>query len=101
MGRTIRILAFNSWQGLGIFLFTTKSRAALVSTWPPIQWIPGALSLGVKRLGVKLTTHLNLLPRSRVCGVIPPLPQYAFMAWFLEHRDNFTFTFTFTLLSEV
>jgi hypothetical protein len=25
-------------------------------------------------------------------GVIPPLPQYVFMAWRLvEHRDNFTF----------
>jgi hypothetical protein len=29
-------------------------------------------------------------------GVIPPLPQYASMAWSLvkkKHRDNFTFTF--------
>jgi hypothetical protein len=26
-------------------------------------------------------------------GTIPPLPQYAFMAWYLvKHRDNFTFT---------
>jgi hypothetical protein len=30
---------------------------------------------------VKLTTHLHLVPRSRMCGAIPPLPQYAFMAW--------------------
>jgi hypothetical protein len=37
--------------------------------------------LGVKRLGVKLTTHLHLMPRSRMRGAIPPLPQYAFMAW--------------------
>jgi hypothetical protein len=28
-------------------------------------------------------------------GAIPPLLQYAFMAWYLvKHRDNFTFTFT-------
>jgi hypothetical protein len=29
-------------------------------------------------------------------GAIPPIPQYAFMAWYLvkKHRDNFTFTFT-------
>jgi len=27
-------------------------------------------------------------------GAIPPLPQYAFIAWYLvKHRDNFTFTF--------
>jgi len=33
-----------------------------------------------------------------VRGAVPPLPQYAFMAWCSvkkkEHRDNFTFTFT-------
>jgi hypothetical protein len=29
-------------------------------------------------------------------GAIPPLPQYAFMAWYLaKHRDNFTFTFLY------
>jgi len=32
--------------------------------------------------GVNLTTQLHLLPRSRIFGVIPPLPQYVFMAWF-------------------
>jgi hypothetical protein len=27
-----------------------------------------------------------------MCGAIPLLPQYAFMAWcFVKHRDNFTF----------
>jgi hypothetical protein len=31
--------------------------------------------------GVKLPTHLHLVPRSRVRGDIPPFPQYAFMAW--------------------
>jgi len=30
---------------------------------------------------VKLTTHLHLVPRSRVRGAILPLPQYVFMAW--------------------
>jgi hypothetical protein len=37
--------------GLGIFLFTTASRMFLGPTQPPIQWVPGALSLVVKRPG--------------------------------------------------
>jgi len=48
MDWTIRVLGFDSWQGLGICLFTTASRTDLGSTQPPIQWVPGALSLGVK-----------------------------------------------------
>jgi hypothetical protein len=32
-------------------LFTTVSRMALEPTQLPIQWVPGALSLGVKQLG--------------------------------------------------
>jgi hypothetical protein len=43
-------------------------------------------------LGVKLTTHHRLVPRSRMCGAIPPLPQYVFTAWCLvKQRDNFIF----------
>jgi hypothetical protein len=42
---------FESWQGLGIFLFTTVSRLALGTTQPSIQWVPGALFLEVKWLG--------------------------------------------------
>jgi hypothetical protein len=39
--------------------------------------------------GVKLTTYLHLVPRSRMRGAIPPLPQYVFMAWCLvKRRDN-------------
>jgi hypothetical protein len=75
---------FDSQQGLGIFLFTTTSILALESTQPSIQWVLGAFSLGIKCLGgggVKLTTHLRLVPRSRMHGTIHPLPFYAFMAW--------------------
>jgi hypothetical protein len=42
---------FPGGGGLGIFHFTTASRTALGLTQPPIQWVLGALSLGVKRPG--------------------------------------------------
>jgi hypothetical protein len=44
---------------MGLFLFATTSRLALGLNQPPIQWIPEALSLGMKWLGLKLTTHLH------------------------------------------
>jgi hypothetical protein len=50
-GWPICVLEFDSRRGLGIFLFTTAFRPALGPTQPPIQWVPGALSLGVKRPG--------------------------------------------------
>jgi hypothetical protein len=51
VGWTIKVLGFDSWWELGIFLFTTTSRTALGPTQPSIQWVPGAFSLGVKHLG--------------------------------------------------
>jgi hypothetical protein len=47
-GWMVGVLGFDSQQRLGIFLFTTVSRIALGLTQAPIQWVPGALSLGVK-----------------------------------------------------
>jgi hypothetical protein len=79
--------------GLGIFLFTTASRTALRPTQPPIQWVPRALCLAVKRPGreadhspssaeikewVELYLHSPNMPSRRGAQ--------------LKHRDNFTFT---------
>jgi len=41
---------FPQW-GLGIFLFDTASGPPLGPTQPPIQWVSGAISLGVKPPG--------------------------------------------------
>jgi hypothetical protein len=56
LGWTIGVLGFDFWRGMGIFLFTTASRTVLGPTQPPIQWVPGALSLGVKLPGPE-TNH--------------------------------------------
>jgi len=40
---------FESRQGVVIYLFTTTSRPGLGPIHPPVQWVPGALSLVVKR----------------------------------------------------
>jgi hypothetical protein len=75
------------------YSFRTTFRLALGSTQPATLWVPGAFSLGLKRTSMKLTTHLHLAQRLRMCEAIPPLPQYSFMAWCLvKQRDNFTFT---------
>jgi hypothetical protein len=47
-GWTIGVQGFDCRRGLGIFLFNTAFRTALGLTQPPIQWVPGTLSLGVK-----------------------------------------------------
>jgi hypothetical protein len=48
---------------------------------PPIQWVPGVLSPGLKRgRGVTLITHPHLMPRSRMSRSYTPLPQSASLA---------------------
>jgi hypothetical protein len=57
---------FDPRQTPGIFPLTYASRPALGPTQPPVQWVPGALSAGVKRgRGVTLTTHPLLVRRLR------------------------------------
>jgi hypothetical protein len=50
-GWMIGALGFDSPWGLGIFLSTTASTTDLGPAQPPIQRVPGALSLEVKRPG--------------------------------------------------
>jgi hypothetical protein len=64
--------------------------------WGP----PSLLSNGYWRLfpqgksdrGVKLTTYLWLVPRSRKCGSLHPLPPclHGISVSWVKHRDNFT-----------
>jgi hypothetical protein len=53
-------LRFDPRQRQRIFPLTSVSRPALGPTQPPVQWVPGVLSPGVKRgQGVTLTTHTH------------------------------------------
>jgi hypothetical protein len=50
-----------------IFPLASASRPALGPTQPPVQWVPGVLSPGIKcGRGVMLTTHPHLVPRLRM-----------------------------------
>jgi hypothetical protein len=49
-----------------IFLFSISSGPALGPNQPPTQWLSGSLSLRGNGWGVKMTTHLHLVPRSRI-----------------------------------
>jgi hypothetical protein len=61
-----------------IFLFSTVSRAALGPTQPPNQWVPRAISPGVKR--PKHEAHHSATPDAKVKNgeAVPPLSH---MSW--------------------
>jgi hypothetical protein len=52
------------------FYFSALSKPTLGPTQPPIQWVPGSFFRG----GLKLTTRILLVLRSRKCGTIHPVP---------------------------
>jgi hypothetical protein len=73
---------FEFRQKLRIFLFTIASRQILGSTQPPIQWVPGVFSLGLKyqwreashsppsSAGVKNAWRYIFTPAIRLNGVV-------------------------------
>jgi hypothetical protein len=64
---------FDPRRGQRSFPLSSVSRPALGPTQPPVQWVPGVLSPGVKRgRGVTLTTHPHLMPRSWMSRTLPP-----------------------------
>jgi hypothetical protein len=87
---------------MGIFLFTTAPRTALRPTQPPIQWVPGALSLGVKWPGRKADHSPSSIAEVKNAWSYTSTPQYAFMEWCLVKHRDFTFLpFTHTNISRL
>jgi hypothetical protein len=89
MGWKIGVIGFDSQQELGIFLFTTTSRTALEPTQPPIQWVPGALSLGVKWPGREADHSPLSSAKVKEWVELYLHPHYTFMAWCLVKKIKF------------
>jgi hypothetical protein len=92
------VLGFDSWRGLGIFLFTTASRTALGPTQPPTKYVLGALSLRVKRPGREADhsppSSAEVKEFMELCIHLPNTPSWR-SAQFKKkrHRDKFILRF--------
>jgi hypothetical protein len=61
-------------------------------TQPPIQWVPWALSLGVKKKGREADHSLPTSAKVKKTLIHTSTPPYTFMAWCLvKHKYKFTF----------
>jgi hypothetical protein len=94
------------WSGVrvpgGVGISSPHHRVQTGSGAHPASYTMGTRSSfpGGKAAGAwKLTTQLNLVPRSRLCGSIHPLLQYVFMVWCSVKKKSTgtTLPFTFTL----
>jgi hypothetical protein len=72
-------IKYQNWQRK-IFLFSTASRPAVESTQPPIQWVPGALFPGVKRLGREADYSPPSSAGMKKIGAVSPLPHKSTLA---------------------
>jgi hypothetical protein len=62
------------------FLFSTLSRPALGLTQPPIKWVPGAFSSGVKQQGLEADHSPPTSAEVEKMWIYTFTPTYAFMA---------------------
>jgi hypothetical protein len=62
------------------FLLSMSSRLALGSTQPPTQWVPRALSPGVKRPGREADHSPSASAKVKKMWIYTSTPSYAFMA---------------------
>jgi hypothetical protein len=65
---------------VGSRIFSKSSRLALRSTQPPVQWVPGALSPGVKRPGREADHSPPTSAEVKKTWIYTSTPPYAFTA---------------------
>jgi hypothetical protein len=75
-----RVVGVPSPDTVKNFLFFGASRPALGSTQPPIQWVPRALSPGVKRPGHEAEHSPPTSAEVKKTWIYTSTPPYAFMA---------------------
>jgi hypothetical protein len=75
-------IRFLVW-GWDFFFLAITSRPTRRPTQPPIQWVLGALSLGVKWLGCEADLSPPSIAKVKNAQSYTSTPQYDFMAWCL------------------
>jgi hypothetical protein len=76
-------------------LFSTSSRSALGYTQPPIQWVLGALSSGVRHPGREANYSPPGSAKVKKMWIYISTPPYIFIAQCLvKHRHNFTLSYS-------
>jgi hypothetical protein len=65
---------------MGILLFATASRQALRPVQPPVQRVPGAFTMGIKRPGRKAGHLSPCSAEVKNAWSYTSTPQYVFMA---------------------
>jgi hypothetical protein len=89
---------FDSRQGEKIFLFSMESSPALGPTQSPIQWVPAALSQGVKRQGREADHSHHLVPR---LGMVELYLHFSIclhgivLNYIIKYGDNFTLAWSY------
>jgi hypothetical protein len=61
-------------------IFSMSSRPVLGPTQPPIQWVPGAISAGVKRPGHEVDHSPPTSAEVKKTWIYISIPPYVFMA---------------------
>jgi hypothetical protein len=79
MGWVAERLEFKSLQ-LKDFLLSTLSRQVLEPTQPPLEWVPGVLSVGLKRLGCEAHHSPPASAEVENTWIYVSTPPYVFMA---------------------